>query len=165
MSLSPRFGVAQQRMMSTLPLASFPTSFPSASSLKKMVRPFSPKSKFHLTKSSHNCASDMIPIQETAWYQESELRSKILTSVIPPMSSTGYKGSSGRIGILGGSPHYTGAPYYAAMAALKMGADLATCFCAQEASIPIKVRFCEKRTVLRPAFHHTSIPHFVVLLS
>jgi ATP-dependent NAD(P)H-hydrate dehydratase len=33
---------------------------------------------------------------------------------------------------------YTGAPYYAAMAALKTGADLAFCFCAHEAAVPIK---------------------------
>jgi Carbohydrate kinase len=59
---------------------------------------------------------------------------------ILPLTSTttAHKGSSGRIGILGGCLQYTGAPYYAAMAALKTGADLAFCFCAQEAAIPIK---------------------------
>ena len=55
-----------------------------------------------------------------------------------PLSATSYKGSSGRIGVLGGSARYTGAPYYAAMASLKVGADLAFVFCAQEASVPIK---------------------------
>jgi ATP-dependent NAD(P)H-hydrate dehydratase len=39
---------------------------------------------------------------------------------------------------LGGSPRYTGAPYYAAMASLKVGADLSFVFCAKEAAIPIK---------------------------
>ena len=57
---------------------------------------------------------------------------------IVPMSSTSHKGSSGRIGVLGGSARYTGAPYYAAMASLKAGADLAFVFCAEEAAIPIK---------------------------
>ena len=42
------------------------------------------------------------------------------------------------MGVLGGSARYTGAPYYAAMAALRTGADLAFVFCAEEASIPIK---------------------------
>jgi len=40
---------------------------------------------------------------------------------VPPLSSTSYKGSSGRVGVLGGSARYTGAPYYAAMASLKAG--------------------------------------------
>jgi len=42
------------------------------------------------------------------------------------------------VGVLGGSARYTGAPYYAAMAALRTGADLAFVFCAKEAEIPIK---------------------------
>eukprot|EP00568_Trieres_chinensis_P014737 CAMPEP_0183323930 /NCGR_PEP_ID=MMETSP0160_2-20130417/75676_1 /TAXON_ID=2839 ORGANISM="Odontella Sinensis, Strain Grunow 1884" /NCGR_SAMPLE_ID=MMETSP0160_2 /ASSEMBLY_ACC=CAM_ASM_000250 /LENGTH=354 /DNA_ID=CAMNT_0025491387 /DNA_START=385 /DNA_END=1449 /DNA_ORIENTATION=+ len=54
------------------------------------------------------------------------------------MSSSSHKGSSGRIGVLGGSARYTGAPYYAAMASLKVGADLAFVFCAEEAAVPIK---------------------------
>lgn len=57
---------------------------------------------------------------------------------IPHMSSKSHKGSSGRVGVLGGSARYTGAPYYAAMASLKAGADLAFVFCAEEAAIPIK---------------------------
>jgi ATP-dependent NAD(P)H-hydrate dehydratase len=61
-----------------------------------------------------------------------------LQRCLPPLSSHSYKGSSGRIGILGGSPRYTGAPFYAAMASLKAGADLSFVFCAEEAAIPIK---------------------------
>jgi ATP-dependent NAD(P)H-hydrate dehydratase len=55
-----------------------------------------------------------------------------------PLSETSHKGSSGRVGVVGGSAKYTGAPYYAAMASLKVGADLVTCFTATEATIPIK---------------------------
>ena len=55
-----------------------------------------------------------------------------------PLSSNNHKGSSGRIGVLGGSAQYTGAPYYAGMAALHAGADLAFIFCAQEAALAIK---------------------------
>lgn len=54
------------------------------------------------------------------------------------MSPRSHKGSSGRVGVLGGSELYTGAPYYAAMASLKVGCDLASVFCAEEAAIPIK---------------------------
>ena len=69
---------------------------------------------------------------------------------------------AGRIGVIGGSRQYTGAPFYAAMAALKLvssnkacsgdclitwlmhvlcvvqGADLVTVFCAQDAAVAIK---------------------------
>ena len=68
----------------------------------------------------------------------SDLPTHIVRHYIPPLTSTSHKGSSGRIGILGGSERYTGAPYYAAMASLKVGSDLAFVFCAKEAAIPIK---------------------------
>jgi len=55
-----------------------------------------------------------------------------------PLSSDHHKGSSGRIAVLGGSARYTGAPYYASMAALNAGADLVTVFTAQEAATPLK---------------------------
>jgi ATP-dependent NAD(P)H-hydrate dehydratase len=44
----------------------------------------------------------------------------------------------GRIAIVGGSPDYTGAPYYAGQSALKFGADLSFIFCAKQACNPIK---------------------------
>lgn len=59
--------------------------------------------------------------------------------LLPPHNtSTSHKGSDGRIAIFGGSEKYCGAPYYAATAALRCGVDLATVFCAAEASVPIK---------------------------
>ena len=39
---------------------------------------------------------------------------------------------------IGGSVDYTGAPYYAGMSALRVGAELVSVFTAFEASIPIK---------------------------
>ncbi|KAL7478938.1 hypothetical protein ACHAW6_004692 [Cyclotella cf. meneghiniana] len=59
-------------------------------------------------------------------------------ALFPQLTSAAHKGSHGRIAIFGGSDRYTGAPYYAASAALKCGVDLVTVFCAKEASIPIK---------------------------
>ena len=61
-----------------------------------------------------------------------------VSSLIPTLTSTSHKGSHGRIAIFGGSEKYTGAPYYAACAALNCGVDLVTVFCAKEACIPIK---------------------------
>lgn len=62
----------------------------------------------------------------------------MLDACILPLDSQSHKGSSGRVGVLGGSERYTGAPYYAGMAALHVGSDLAFVFCAEEASLAIK---------------------------
>lgn len=61
-----------------------------------------------------------------------------VASVVPPLASGAHKGQAGRIGIVGGSLEYTGAPYFAATTALRCGADLAHVFCSREAAGPIK---------------------------
>jgi ATP-dependent NAD(P)H-hydrate dehydratase len=68
----------------------------------------------------------------------SDAKSVAISSCVPPLSANSHKGSSGRVGVLGGSARYTGAPYYASMASLKVGSDLSYVFCAREATIPIK---------------------------
>lgn len=57
---------------------------------------------------------------------------------IPVLSNSLRKGESGRIGIIGGSLEYTGAPYFAAIAALRVGCDLVHVFCMKEAAPVIK---------------------------
>jgi ATP-dependent NAD(P)H-hydrate dehydratase len=70
---------------------------------------------------------------------QGEYVAKMISSrLIPPLISTAYKGQMGRIAIVGGSPDYTGAPYYAGQSALKFGADLSFIFCAKQACNPIK---------------------------
>lgn len=64
--------------------------------------------------------------------------SELIERTVLPLTEKAHKGSSGRVGVVGGSIRFTGAPYYASMAALKVGSDLASVFCASEASIPIK---------------------------
>lgn len=59
-------------------------------------------------------------------------------STIPKLSFESYKGQAGRIGIVGGCKNYTGAPYFAAISALKVGSDLSHVFCTQSASSVIK---------------------------
>jgi len=54
------------------------------------------------------------------------------------MDGSLHKGSSGRIAVVGGSKLYTGAPYYAAMGALRTGAELCSVFTVPEASQAIK---------------------------
>ncbi len=63
---------------------------------------------------------------------------RVARTLVPPLSHAAHKGQMGRIAVLGGSLEYTGAPYYAAAATLKVGADLAWVFTAAEAATPIK---------------------------
>lgn len=57
---------------------------------------------------------------------------------VPLLTNSLHKGQAGRIGVVGGSFEYTGAPYFAAISGLKVGADLLHVFCSREAAIPIK---------------------------
>jgi ATP-dependent NAD(P)H-hydrate dehydratase len=61
-----------------------------------------------------------------------------LRLLVPPLSASSHKGQAGKIGVLGGCAEYTGAPFYAALSALKLGADLSHVFCDREAAVPIK---------------------------
>ncbi|CAF3570511.1 unnamed protein product [Rotaria socialis] len=58
--------------------------------------------------------------------------------LVPPLLFDGHKGEAGRIGVVGGSEEYTGAPTFAGMTALRTGADIVHIFCAKNAAIPIK---------------------------
>lgn len=58
--------------------------------------------------------------------------------IIPHLGQEKYKGQAGRVGVIGGSLDYTGAPYFAAISAMKVGCDLAHVFCAREAAPVIK---------------------------
>lgn len=61
-----------------------------------------------------------------------------IRSIVPVMASSMHKGVCGRIGVVGGSKEYTGAPYFAAISALKVGADLSHVFCPEAAAVVIK---------------------------
>lgn len=49
---------------------------------------------------------------------------RALRALAPKLTPQLHKGQAGRVGVLGGSKDYTGAPYYAGAAALECGADL-----------------------------------------
>lgn len=70
--------------------------------------------------------------------RDAEMLHQMIRSLIPPLNRSMHKGQAGRIGVVGGSKDYTGAPYYAAMSALKLGADLAYVFCSERAAGVIK---------------------------
>jgi ATP-dependent NAD(P)H-hydrate dehydratase len=61
-----------------------------------------------------------------------------LKKLIPPLNGTLHKGHSGRVGVLGGAQDYTGAPFFAAISALRLGADLSHVICSPTAAGSIK---------------------------
>ncbi|CAN0551043.1 unnamed protein product, partial [Ectocarpus sp. 12 AP-2014] len=61
-----------------------------------------------------------------------------LERFVPELRNDRYKGQLGRVGVFGGSEDYTGAPFFASMSALRMGADLAYVFTAKEAAPALK---------------------------
>uniref|UniRef100_A0A8C2VCV1 ATP-dependent (S)-NAD(P)H-hydrate dehydratase n=2 Tax=Chinchilla lanigera TaxID=34839 RepID=A0A8C2VCV1_CHILA len=63
---------------------------------------------------------------------------QLLRNIVPALTGEQHKGQAGRIGVVGGCQEYTGAPYFAAISALKVGADLSHVFCAREAAPVIK---------------------------
>lgn len=79
----------------------------------------------HISDSSH-----LAPMSKSILTQVKE--------IIPPLNAGLHKGQAGRVGILGGSRDYTGAPYFAGMAALRAGADLAHIICSPAAAPAIK---------------------------
>ncbi|EHS62892.1 YjeF, variant [Puccinia graminis f. sp. tritici CRL 75-36-700-3] len=58
--------------------------------------------------------------------------------MIPPLDGSLHKGQAGRIGIVGGSKDYTGAPFYSGYASLRLGSDLSHVICEPSASTVIK---------------------------
>ncbi|THU50560.1 hypothetical protein C4D60_Mb06t21530 [Musa balbisiana] len=62
----------------------------------------------------------------------------IIRRVTPALDPIRYKGQAGKIAVIGGCREYTGAPYFAAISALKLGADLSHVFCTKDAATVIK---------------------------
>ncbi|KAH6808844.1 pfkB-like carbohydrate kinase family protein [Perilla frutescens var. frutescens] len=62
----------------------------------------------------------------------------ILKSITPSLDPSRHKGQAGKIAVVGGCREYTGAPYFSAISALKIGADLSHVFCTKDAAPVIK---------------------------
>ncbi|CAG8455200.1 25048_t:CDS:2 [Dentiscutata erythropus] len=62
----------------------------------------------------------------------------VIRRLIPQLTYDLHKGQSGRVCVIGGSDDYTGAPYFSAFSALKLGADMAHIVCQPTAAISIK---------------------------
>jgi len=63
---------------------------------------------------------------------------RLTSELFPKLHYNQYKGNNGRIGVLGGSQEYTGAPYFSGITFLYSGADLSFIFCDKSASVAIK---------------------------
>ncbi|KAM5558656.1 hypothetical protein ABKV19_020376 [Rosa sericea] len=62
----------------------------------------------------------------------------VLRAITPTLDPNRHKGQAGKIAVIGGCREYTGAPYFAAISALKIGADLSHVFCTRDAASVIK---------------------------
>ncbi|CAH2042153.1 unnamed protein product, partial [Iphiclides podalirius] len=62
---------------------------------------------------------------------------KVTKSIVPELGGKG-KGEAGKIGIIGGSVEYTGAPFFSAISALRVGADLVYVITTENAAPIIK---------------------------
>ncbi|KAG2557361.1 ATP-dependent (S)-NAD(P)H-hydrate dehydratase isoform X1 [Panicum virgatum] len=62
----------------------------------------------------------------------------VVRRITPPLDRARHKGQAGKIAVIGGCREYTGAPYFAAISALKVGADLSHVFCTKDAATVIK---------------------------
>lgn len=60
---------------------------------------------------------------------DDQSKMKIIKSCIPPLDNSNYKGQAGRIGVVGGSLEYTGAPYFAGISALRVRLKSSDLFC------------------------------------
>ena len=74
-------------------------------------------------------------------------------ALLPALDSECYKGQAGKVGVLGGCAEYSGAPYYAAMSALRTGCDLSHVFCAEGAAPVIKTYSPE--LIVHPYLHES----------
>ncbi|ORX35741.1 putative cytoplasm protein [Kockovaella imperatae] len=62
----------------------------------------------------------------------------LVGKMIPPVSGKLHKGQAGRVGVLGGSGDYSGAPFFSSMGAMRFGCDLAHVICEPTAGAVIK---------------------------
>ena len=107
------------------------------------VKPNERKLPYSLVKSTTAYCNPLFALSTMATSTSMQTLSKELLLLemkksIPILSNSLHKGESGRIGVIGGSLEYTGAPYFSAIAALRVGCDLVHVFCMKEAATVIK---------------------------
>lgn len=83
----------------------------------------------------------------------SKLLSKV-KAIIPPLSPGLHKGQAGRTVVIGGSENYTGAPYYACLSSMLLGADMGHIICEARAG-PI-LKSLSPDLIVFPYLHESS---------
>ncbi|KAK7467864.1 hypothetical protein BaRGS_00036901 [Batillaria attramentaria] len=100
--------------------------------------PTGPDVSYRKTKRIRNNPTTRKQAAESLPSPRKDNTANMVKAIIPPLTSELHKGEAGRIGIIGGCQEYTGAPYFAAISALKVGADLSHVFCTSGAAPVIK---------------------------
>jgi hypothetical protein len=65
----------------------------------------------------------LVPIWQSSYCPLDDAMSRVLDAIrklVPPLDGSLHKGQSGRVAVLGGARDYTGAPFFAAIAALRL---------------------------------------------
>lgn len=75
-------------------------------------------------------------------------------SFVPSLTSAKRKGHAGRVAVVGGCEEYTGAPFFAAISALRTGCDVAHVFCTESAA-PV-IRSFSPEIIAHPYVFETS---------
>lgn len=77
------------------------------------------------TANQHNFVRRLILTPAKMVSQQNDEEIAIMCrQLAPPLAHSKYKGQAGRVGVFGGCIEYTGAPYFASISSLKVGADL-----------------------------------------
>ncbi|XP_071949730.1 ATP-dependent (S)-NAD(P)H-hydrate dehydratase-like [Antedon mediterranea] len=93
---------------------------------------------FYLSKRFFNLHGNIVNMSTECTTTNSAVLLQAVKSIIPPLTYAQHKGQNGRLATIGGCKEYTGAPYFAAISALKIGCDLSHVFCTKDASSVIK---------------------------
>lgn len=89
---------------------------------------------------------------------------EILRRIVPWIADakskqrTNYKGTRGRIGVVGGARDYSGAPYFASISTMNLGADLAYVVCSQGEAPAIKNYSPD--LIVTPILDHPDVSEF-----
>lgn len=121
-------------------IAGFIGSLPHPTPFTEPQLDFELKLLSELPPSTNQLPGDMSSTAPTAT-KMSPTTKEILGQVrqmIPPMLEKFHKGQLGRVGVIGGSEDYTGAPYFSAMASARLGCDMSHVICTPTAAQVIK---------------------------
>ncbi|KYR02813.1 hypothetical protein DLAC_00279 [Tieghemostelium lacteum] len=69
---------------------------------------------------------------------------------IPKLVNSLHKGQAGRIAVLGGSKEYTGAPYFSAITAMRMGSDICHIFATTEGGTATALKTMDPDLIVHP---------------